>query len=145
VQDGAIISGNSAIHHFTTVGTLSFVGGMSKVVQDIPPFMMADGVDQMRIKTINAIGLRRNGMSEDTIRAIKLAHKVLFRKNTPLKKARATIIDQLGGVIPLELSTLFSFLEDQSQGKVGRAREVVREPDGQVQHDPPQGEVRRAA
>ncbi|MFQ5734840.1 MAG: acyl-ACP--UDP-N-acetylglucosamine O-acyltransferase, partial [Planctomycetaceae bacterium] len=41
VHDGAIVSGNSAVHHFATLGTLSFVGGCSRVTRDIPPYMMA--------------------------------------------------------------------------------------------------------
>ncbi len=67
VHDGAIISGNTAVHHFATVGMLAFVSGGSRVPHDIPPFMLASGSDNPSINTINLVGLRRSGMTEESI------------------------------------------------------------------------------
>jgi UDP-N-acetylglucosamine acyltransferase len=127
VQDRAIISGNSAVHHFSTIGRLAFVGGCSKVVRDVPPFMMADGNDEHRIATINTVGLQRAGVSAETTALIKQAHRLLFRENKRLADAQAHFEAELQGVIPIELSELFEFLKAQSRGKMGRGREVVRE------------------
>lgn len=126
VQDRAIISGNSAVHHFTTIGRLAFVGGCSRVARDVPPFMLTNGCDEHTVRTINLIGLQRAGISPQTIAVLKRACRVLFRENKPLAAARQQLADELGGVLPLELGELFEFLEAQSRGRLGRAREVVR-------------------
>jgi UDP-N-acetylglucosamine acyltransferase len=127
IGDRAVISGNVGVHHFSSVGRLAFVGALSKVVRDVPPFMMADGVDDHRIITVNLVGLQRAGISKDTIALIKQAHRALFRENQRLADARKQFETQLNGQLPPELIELFEFLEAQSRGKVGRAREVVRE------------------
>ena len=127
IQNGAIVSGNTAVHHFGTVGTMAFVSGMARVVTDVPPYMMAAGADKLEIRTVNIVGMRRNGISESTIGVIKQAHKLLFRKRKKLEEARNELYQELDGIIPIELSTLFQFLEKQSAGKLGRGREVYRD------------------
>ena len=126
VQDRAIISGNSAVHHFTTVGRLAFIGGCSRVVRDIPPFMLSCGNDDHKVITLNLVGLQRAGIPRDSITALKQAHKLLFREKRPLAVARQLLTAELNGAVPPELQELFDFLEMQSKGKVGRGREVVR-------------------
>lgn len=127
VQDGAIISGNTAVHHFTTVGTLAFVSGGCRVPHDVPPFMLSAGSDNPTIKTINLIGMRRAGICEETIRVIKRAHRLLFREHKNAEAVRETFISELDGVFPFELTVLFTFLEQQARGKLGRAREAFRD------------------
>jgi UDP-N-acetylglucosamine acyltransferase len=134
VQDGAIISGNTVVHHFTTVGTLAFVSGGCRVPHDIPPYMLAAGSDNPTIKTINLIGLRRAGIGEATIRIIKRAHRLLFRDHNKADAVREQLLDELDGVFPFELTTLLTFLEQQARGKLGRAREAFR--DGARTHEP---------
>lgn len=126
VHDGAIISGNSVVHHFSTLGTLSFVSGGCRVPQDIPPYMLAAGSDNPTIKTINVVGLKRRGISDGTIRLLKQAHRLLFREHKPLEFVRESLAAECDGVIPLELSTLLNFIEFQNAGKMGRGREVFR-------------------
>ena len=53
-----VISGMSGLHHFVTIGDLSFIGGMSGVRNDVPPYVMADGVPA-EVRNLNAVGLRR--------------------------------------------------------------------------------------
>lgn len=126
VHDKAIISGNSAIHHFSTVGTLSFVGGCSKVVVDVPPYMIFDGNDDARVKTLNIVGMQRSGISSTTVSSIKRAYKLLIREHRPLDEVRNLMAEELEGIIPIELAGLFNFLDFQRKGKVGRGREVFR-------------------
>jgi UDP-N-acetylglucosamine acyltransferase len=78
VGDGVIIGGLTAVHQFCRIGRLAITGGCSKIVQDIPPFMMADG-NPARVRHINQVGLERAGMPAETIRAIKDAFRVLYR------------------------------------------------------------------
>lgn len=127
VQDGAIISGNACVHHFATVGKLAFVSGGSRVVTDVPPYMMAAGNDDLQVKTVNIVGMRRHGMSESSIALIKRAYRLIYRKHKSLPALYELFEEELGGVIPYELSTLLTFLEQTRRGKVGRAREVFRD------------------
>jgi len=126
VHDGAIVSGNSVVHHFSTVGRLSFVSGGCRVPHDIPPFMLAAGSDDPTLKTINVVGMRRAGISNSTIDTIKEAFRLLYRRNRPLDEVRQHFQESLQGTIPIELSMLLTFVENQRAGKLGRAREAVR-------------------
>ncbi|MDG2359914.1 MAG: acyl-ACP--UDP-N-acetylglucosamine O-acyltransferase [Planctomycetaceae bacterium] len=127
VHDRAIVSGNSVVHHFATIGKLAFISGGCRVPTDIPPFMLACGSDNPEVRTINLIGMRRAGISEPTIRTIKRAHRLVFREHKRIAAVRKILTDELEGIIPLELNTLLTAIEQQSAGKQGRARESVRD------------------
>ena len=126
VHDGAIVSGNSVVHHFSTVGKLCFISGGCRVPHDIPPFMLAAGSDNPELKTINIVGMRRAGISNSTIEVVKEAFRLLYRRNRPLPEVHQHFAETLEGVIPMELSLLLTFVENQRAGKLGRAREAVR-------------------
>lgn len=126
VQDKAIISGNTCVHHFSTIGTLAFVSGGCRVPHDIPPYMLAAGSDNPHIHTLNLIGLRRSGMSNATIGHIKKAFRLLYREHKSLDKVQDYFHAELDGVLPMELMVLLNFIETQRQGKMGRGREAVR-------------------
>ncbi|MCA9012119.1 MAG: acyl-ACP--UDP-N-acetylglucosamine O-acyltransferase [Planctomycetaceae bacterium] len=126
IHDGAIVSGNSVVHHFSTVGRLSFISGGCRVPHDIPPFMLAAGSDNPELKTINIVGMRRAGISNSTIEVVKEAFRLLYRRNRPLHEVHQHFDETLEGVIPMELSLLLTFVENQRAGKLGRAREAVR-------------------
>ena len=144
VHDGAIVSGNSVVHHFSTVGRLSFISGGCRVPHDIPPFMLAAGSDDPTLKTINTVGMRRAGISDSTIQVIKEAFRLLYRRNRPLDEVRQHFQDSLDGIIPIELTVLLIFVENQRAGKLGRAREAVRnKPAAEIQSQP--SEDRKAA
>ena len=126
VHDRVIISGNSAVHHFSSIGTLAFVGGCTKVVVDVPPYMLYDGGSQAEIRTLNLVGMQRAGIGAHAITSIKRAYKLLIREHKPMDEVRSLMSEELNGAIPLELGELFGFLDYQRQGKMGRGREVVR-------------------
>lgn len=85
IQDGVFISGNVAIHQFVRIGQLAIVGGLARINQDVPPFMMAVG--DSRIWGLNLIGLRRAGFKREDIKKVKEAYNIIYRKGFPLKKA----------------------------------------------------------
>jgi UDP-N-acetylglucosamine acyltransferase len=126
VHDNAIVSGNSVVHHFSTLGRLSFVSGGCRVPHDIPPFMLAAGSDNPTVRTINVVGMRRAGISNSTIEVIKEAFRLLYRRNRPVEEVREHFLDTLEGTLPIELSQLLTFLDNQKAGKLGRAREAIR-------------------
>jgi UDP-N-acetylglucosamine acyltransferase len=94
VEDHAVIGGLAAVHQFCRIGKLSMIGGCSKVVQDVPPFMMADG-NPAETRTINKIGLERNGVSEEGLTALRQAYKILFREGLTISNALVKVEAEL--------------------------------------------------
>jgi len=126
VHDRAIISGNSVVHHFATIGTLAFVSGGCRVPTDVPPFMLTAGSDNPEIKAVNVIGMRRAGIRDEVISIIRTAQKLLFREHQLLPAVRQHFEQTCNGVLPIELLTLFQAMEEQRNGRMGRAREAAR-------------------
>lgn len=86
VGDHAIVGGLSAVHQFCRVGAHAIVGGCTKIVQDVPPFMIADG-NPAEIRGVNKVGLERRGFGEGEIRALREAYRLLWRDRLPLAGA----------------------------------------------------------
>lgn len=113
VEDFVVFGGLAAAHQFTRIGRYAMVGGLSGVVQDIPPYMVASG-PRAKLFGPNTIGLKRHGFSESSIISIKKAYKILFRENFTLKEAIAKIQEDLP---PLEeLKYLIDFIEKNKRG-----------------------------
>jgi UDP-N-acetylglucosamine acyltransferase len=112
VEDYARIS-ICAIHQFCRIGRMAMVGGCSKVVQDVPPFMIADG-NPAETRTINKVGMERNGISEDVQNALRQAYKILFREGLTIPNALAKIEGELP---PLpEIKHLVQFIRVSERG-----------------------------
>ena len=139
VHDFAIVSGNSVVHQFATLGTGSFVSGGCRAPQDIPPYMLAAGSDSPEIVSVNVVGMRRRGISDTAIRLVQQAFKLLYREYKKLDEVRATMIERTNGSFPIELVTLLNFVEWSARGKNGRGREALRELPADAEN------VRRAA
>ncbi len=127
VHDGAIVSGNTVVHHFATLGTLSFVGGGCRVPTDVPPYMLAAGSDDPSITTINLVGMQRRGISAETIAVIRQAHRLIWRQHKRLEEVREVFAEELGECLPIELVRLLDFVEQQQAGKSGRGGEARRD------------------
>ena len=113
IADRAVVGGLVAIHQFCRMGRLSIVGGCSKVVQDIPPFAMADG-HPARVKGINLVGLRRAGIGRESIQMLKKAFKVLFFESHTLRRASELVKEEFGS--SPEIDHLLTFLASSSRG-----------------------------
>ena len=113
VEDYAVIGGLAAIHQFCRVGKMSIIGGCSEVVQDVPPFMMADG-NPAATRTVNKVGLERNGVSEKTQTALKKAYKILFREGLTIPNALKRIEKDLP--TSPELEHLIQFAQSSERG-----------------------------
>jgi UDP-N-acetylglucosamine acyltransferase len=118
VDDGVFLSGNVVVHQFTSVGRLAMIGGGSAVRQDIVPFALADG-HPARPKGLNVVGLRRAGMSEDTIRALKRAYRALFASGSRLAE-RLDKVSTIAAGVP-EIDELVAFVRSSARG-VARPR-----------------------
>lgn len=141
IQDRAIISGNTVIHHFTTVGTLAFVSGGGRVVRDVPPYMLGAGNDKFSVKTVNTVGMQRSGISNDTILIIRKACRLLHKRNMEPAAVRAQLAAE-NETVPAELDTLLNAVEYTKLGKNGRGREQVRD---QPSTPPAEVKLRKAA
>lgn len=86
VHDFAILGGLSAIHQFTRIGSHVMISGGSMVTQDIPPYVIAQG-DRATTVGLNSIGLKRRGFTEEALREIKKAYKLIFRSNLRVEEA----------------------------------------------------------
>jgi len=82
----AVLSGYVGVHQFVRIGRLAMVGGLSKVVMDVPPFLLVDG-HPARIFGLNVVGLRRKGFSASERELIKRVYGVIYRSSLPLNKA----------------------------------------------------------
>jgi UDP-N-acetylglucosamine acyltransferase len=113
VEDHAVIGGLVAIHQFCRVGKMSMIGGCSKVVQDVPPFMLADG-NPAQTRTINKVGLERRGVSEEAQTALKQAYKLLFREGLTMSNALIRIEQELPPLA--EVQHLIQFARASQRG-----------------------------
>lgn len=123
VGNDVTISGGVAVHHFASIGQLSFVGGISRVLQDVPPFMVADG-NPARPRSANTVGLRRHDYRHEDIQVLSQAYKLLYRSKIGIENARAELMSQ-GPYRPV-LKHLFDFIDHTVGGRNGRGRDRRR-------------------
>ena len=90
VGDWVILGGLSAVHQFSKVGAHAFIAGGAMVRQDVPPYVMVQG-DPAEPYAVNSEGLKRRGFTEDQIRAIREAYRILYRSDLKLAEARARL------------------------------------------------------
>src|SRR5215468_621401 len=95
VQEHAIIGGLTAIHQFCRIGRHALTGGCSKIVQDVPPFMIADG-NPAKVRSYNKVGLERHGFTEESMRYIREAYRLIYRSALNLQQA----VEQIRSDLP---------------------------------------------
>lgn len=122
IDDHAILGGVTTVHQFCRIGTRAITGASSRVVQDVPPFMTADG-HPARLFGLNNVGLKRAGFSTEAIRALKRAYRTIFLRG-PFKSAIEAIDAELG-TEHAEIAELCRFLRGSERG-VTRARMTPR-------------------
>jgi UDP-N-acetylglucosamine acyltransferase len=113
IQDHAVLSGLNAVHQFVTIGSYAFVGGGSRVNQDIPPYVKAVG-NPMELYGLNTIGLQRAGFSPDTVAALKRAYRLFFNSDLNLSQALERARTELPG-FP-EIDRFLAFVESSERG-----------------------------
>jgi UDP-N-acetylglucosamine acyltransferase len=123
VDDDATISGGVAVHHFATIGSFSFTGGLSRVLHDVPPYMLAEG-NPSRPRCINIVALKRHDFSADTIRALAEAHRLIYRAKVGVDTARELL--RANDLLVPSVNQLLSFLQHQHDGRNGRGRDRRR-------------------
>jgi len=118
VGDRASIGGLVAVHQFCRIGTFSYIGGVSGIGLDVPPYVIIAGTrNRTRISGINKVGLKRNGFSRETIKMLDKAFRIIFRSPNLLMK---DAIELAAKEFPEcdEVQTLVKFFQDSKRGVV---------------------------
>ncbi len=119
VEDHAILNGAAAVQQFSTIGKMSYVGGLTRIVHDVPPFMVVEG-NPSKVRKVNTVGLQRSGYGDEQIAALREAHRRLFRSRRPRSEVLSEIEAEPGH--PAEVEELCGFLRRVERGHRGRSR-----------------------
>jgi UDP-N-acetylglucosamine acyltransferase len=90
IDDHAILGGLAAVQQFVRIGAHAFVGGQSGINQDVPPYMLVAGWPPSN-RGLNLVGLKRRGFSDETLRALKRVHHLIFRSGLTVVKALSQV------------------------------------------------------
>ena len=114
VEEKAIVAGLTAVHQFVRIGRHAFVGGCSRVVKDVPPFVKAVG-NPVKLFGLNTLGLQRSGFDDETLAELKRAYRLLFRSDLLLTAAVERGRTELDMSRP-SVRTLLDFVADSDRG-----------------------------
>ena len=117
-------SGSSAAQHFVTIGAYAYVGGLTRMAQDVPPFMILEG-HPSKVRGANVIGMRRGGIAEEEIQNLRDAYRAIWRGEGLRREIFADLEQRFAG--SEVLGHLLQSLRKTEQGGKGRYRESMRE------------------
>ncbi len=115
MEDYAVIGGLSAVHQYCRIGQHAMIGGCTKIVQDVPPYFIADG-NPAGIRSINAVGLQRRGFSEFAIANLKKSLRLL--RNSDLNTSQACQQIETEFAECEEVQTLLKFIRSSERGVI---------------------------
>ena len=113
VGDNAVMGGLTAVHQFCRIGRFAITGGCSKIVQDVPPFMIADG-NPAEIRGVNLVGLERKKYPADRVKPIKEAFRLIYRSKYNTAQALEAVRKELPQTE--EILEIVKFIEQTERG-----------------------------
>ena len=113
IGDNAVMGGLTAVHQFCRIGRFAITGGCSKIVQDVPPFMIADG-NPAEIRGVNLVGLERKNYPPDRVKLIKEAFRLIYRSKFNTGQA----VEAMRKELPQsdEIREIVDFIETTERG-----------------------------
>lgn len=113
VGDCAVIGGLTAVHQFCRIGAHAITGGCSKIVQDVPPYMIADG-NPAEVRSINKIGMERHGFEKEAVRRVREVYRLIYRSDLNLQQA----VEQIRASVESgpEVDAIVAFLLSSKRG-----------------------------
>jgi len=117
VESNVVFGGAAAVHHYATIGRMAMVGGLTRVVQDVAPFMITEG-DRQIPRGVNVVGCRRNGLTDPEVEGLEEAYKVIYRSR--LSRTQAFEKLESNPNITAHVKILIEFLRRMAMGKKGR-------------------------
>lgn len=119
VGDDAYVGGMTGLHQFVRVGRLAMIGGYTMVRQDCPPFMLVAG-QPGRVRALNLVGLRRQGIPAGDRSALRRAFRLLYQSHLGMTRAVAGLTEEFGDH-PL-VRELIDFLQTSRGSRRGLVR-----------------------
>ena len=113
VGNHAVMGGLTAVHQFCRIGRFAITGGCAKIVQDVPPFMIADG-NPAEIRGVNLVGLERKGFTPESVKWIKEAFSLIYRSKYNTRQAVDTVRKKLPQTE--EIMQIIEFIEQSERG-----------------------------
>jgi UDP-N-acetylglucosamine acyltransferase len=113
IGDHAIMGGLTAVHQFCRIGPFAITGGCSKIVQDVPPFMIADG-NPAEVRGVNLLGMERNNFPAGTVKLVKEAYRLIYRSKYNTRQA----VEAMKKELPQEkeIQLIIEFIETSERG-----------------------------
>jgi len=121
IGDRCVLAGAVACHHFARIGRMTYVGGCSRIVHDVPPFMKVAG-DRVRVRALNLVGLQRAGVKDEEIEELKRVYNLLFRRKTALSQVLPNVEAPPGSLA----EELIGFVREWTSSPAGRYLEQFR-------------------
>ena len=120
VGERAAIGGLVAIHQFCRIGAFSYIGGVSGVGLDVPPYVIVAGIrDATRVSGINKVGLRRSGFSREVISKLDAVFRIIYRSPNLLLKDSLELARKEFGDCG-EVQHMIEFFETSKRGVIRR-------------------------
>jgi len=117
IEDFSVMGGFAGTHQFTRIGTMCMIGAFSAARIDVPHYMLVDG-NPARPRKLNTVGLKRRGVSEESLAALKHAFRLLYRSDLNTSDAVARIEGEVQ--MTPEVVNLVEFLKLIPEGERGR-------------------------
>ncbi|MFC1706989.1 acyl-ACP--UDP-N-acetylglucosamine O-acyltransferase [Planctomycetota bacterium] len=127
VESNVTFGGAAVVHHFVTIGKLAFIGGMTRVPKDVPPFMTLEG-NPAKVWMVNKVGCERRGVGPAAIEQLKEAHRLLFRSEKTWEESLAELAER--DDLTEEVGYLVDFCQRVNKGPKGRVLEANRDGKG---------------
>ncbi|MEE9201424.1 MAG: acyl-ACP--UDP-N-acetylglucosamine O-acyltransferase [Candidatus Brocadiales bacterium] len=125
VENYAKLMGLVGVQPFATIGQYAYVGGLTRIVQDVPPFILVEG-NPSRVRQVNVVGLERADFSQEQIESIKEAFQKIFRQTEALNQGMVLKeLEKQEDVTP-KVRVLVDFMQNTMKGRFGRYRELLR-------------------
>ena len=115
IEQYAIVGGLTPVHQFCKIGSHSLIGGGLRVVQDIPPFIIANG-QPLKFSGINVLGLRRRKISSKQRSNIKKAYKIIYNSDYNISQALEKVTSNLN--LDDEILTIVNFIKNSDRGLI---------------------------
>ena len=113
IEDWAIVSGLVAIHQFVRIGAHSFIGGASRIAQNVTPYCSVVG-NPPKLYGLNKVGLERRGFAEDVRAALKKTYRILFQSGLNVSQGIQRAEEEVDQ-IP-EVRHLLAFIKNSERG-----------------------------
>ncbi len=117
IEDFVVIGGLVGVHQFCRIGQHSMIGADCKVVQDVPPYILAANVP-MRFEGINVIGLRRRGFATEDIMTLKKVYSYIYNNSLNVSQAKVKVAEEFSA--NKYVKNILEFLSKSKRGLVGK-------------------------